>query len=64
MGVTRVNLSDGQYRDLDKPLVESDPDASTSSRVGNWLLKGLLVTMGGAGMLLCLATLIAFLASR
>ena len=32
MATARSNFSPGQYRDLDKPLVEVDPDASKIAR--------------------------------
>jgi hypothetical protein len=55
--MTRVNLNDGQYRNLDDPLIERPPDdAPRSDRVAFhflrwWVGPGIAVHLGTLGLI-------------
>jgi len=57
--MTRTNFSPGQYRDLDKPLVETEADAPRHERVVDRFLSGYLWVMLWAGVLAFTLLLVA-----
>ena len=61
--MTRVNLADGQYRDLSKPLVEVDPKASRGKRMGQRALKVYLGIVVISTLALAAMTTVALLVS-
>ena len=59
--MTRTNFSPGQYRDLEKPLVETRADAPPHERLVDRFLTGYLWVLLWVGVLSFTLLLVAFL---